>query len=80
MKDYLLLLLHRLKNGAKLEPIDIRFFNTFDKVIEGKPLSDTDKEKIREYIMARHKTEIENLQECDCSAIMNKIETYKQSA
>ena len=80
MKDYLLLLLHMLKTGAKVETIDIRFFNTFDKVIEGKVISDKDKEIIRDYIISRHKTEIENLQECDCSVIINEIETYKRFA
>lgn len=80
MKDYLSLLLHRLKTGAKMETSEFRFFNTFDKVIEGRDISDIEKEKIREYIMARNKTQIENLEEYDFSSIINEIEAYKQSA
>ncbi len=80
MKDYFELLLHRLKTNDEMEKEDFLFFHSFDKEIEGKKLSYIDKVIIHKYIMSRHKTEIKNLQECDCSVVIKEIETYKQSA
>ena len=53
------------------------FNNIFDKVIEGQNVSDSEKEAIKEYILYRYKTQIDNLQECDCNSMVERLRDYR---
>ena len=46
----------------------------FEKVIDGKKLSTSDKVKIRDYIMEKHGREIKQLKECEYTAIMAELQ------
>lgn len=77
-KEYLELLMHSVDTGmVKLSQEETIFFNIFDKVIEGQNVSDSEKEAIKEYILYRYKTRIDNLQECDCNSMVEKLRDYR---
>jgi hypothetical protein len=73
IKDYLKLLFKRGKHEQELEKAEIKFFNAFEQVIDGKKISTSDKVKIREYVLHRHSGEIKALKECDCSAVFQEL-------
>lgn len=77
-KEYLGLLMRSVDTGkVKLSQEETIFFNIFDKVIDGQQVSDSEKEAIKEYILYRYKTQIDNLQECDCSGMVEKLRDYR---
>ena len=77
-KEYLELLMHSVDTGmVKLSQEETIFFNIFDKVIEGQNVSDSEKEAIKEYILYRYKTRIDNLQECDCNSMVERLRDYR---
>ena len=77
-KEYLELLMHSVDTGmVKLSQEETIFFNIFDKVIEGQNVSDSEKEAIKEYILYRYKTQIDNLQECDCNSMVERLRDYR---
>ena len=47
------------------------FFNAFQKVVDGKDVSKTEGDAIKNYIYSKYKKEIESLQECDFHEVMN---------
>lgn len=75
IKEYVSLLVKRVKHQQELEKSEIRFFNIMEKVVEGKDVSTTDKANMRDFIMARHKAEIKSLKECNFEAMMKELET-----
>ena len=58
IKEYLSLLLKSGKYNNELEKHEIIFFNAFEKFIDGKKISTSDKVKIRDYITEKYKNEI----------------------
>ena len=74
VKEYLTLLLKCGKHGQKLEKDELVFFSAFEKVINGKTLSSSNKVNIKDYILSRHKANIKKLQECDCSHILKELQ------
>ena len=56
-----------------LEKNEIIFFNAFEKVINGKKISTSDKVKIREYIMESHGNDIKALKECEFSKVLGEL-------
>ena len=77
-KEYLELLMHSVDTGmVKLSQEETIFFNIFDKVIEGQNVSDSEKEAIKEDILYRYKTRIDNLQECDCNSMVERLRDYR---
>lgn len=65
IKDYVSLLIKRVKHGQELTKEEIIFFNAFEKVIDGKNISTNDKVKILSYVKTQHDTEIRQLKECN---------------
>ena len=61
---------------VKLSQEETIFFNIFDKVIDGQKVEDSEKEAIKEYILYRYKAQIDNLQECDCNSMVEKLRNY----
>ena len=74
LKEYVILLLKRVKYQQELEKPEIRFFNIMEKVVEGKEISTTDKANIHVFIMEIYKKEIENLKECEFDSVMKELE------
>lgn len=73
IKEYLTLLLKSGKYNNELEKSEIIFFNAFEKFIDGKKISTSDKVKIRDYITEKYKTEIKHLKECEYSPVIDDI-------
>ena len=76
-KEYLHLLLDRIKNNRELSKEEIVFINAFDDVIEGKKVSTKDFEKIKVYIFNRYRKEIKGLVPCDYSDLLLQVKNYK---
>lgn len=74
IRAYLTLLLKSGRYEQELEKDEIVFFKSFEKVIDGKKLSTSDKVKIRDYIMEHHGREIKQLKECEYTAIMAELQ------
>lgn len=74
IKDYVSLLIKRVKHEQELSKEEIMFFNAFEKVIDGKTISINDKVKILSYVKAQHETEIKQLKDCDFASILNELE------
>lgn len=74
IKAYLVLLLKSGRHELELTKTEIVFLKAFEKVIDGKKLSTTDKVKIRDYIMERHGREIKQLKECEYTAVLKEIQ------
>lgn len=73
IKEYLTLLLKSGKYNNELEKSEIIFFNAFEKFIDGKKVSTSDKVKIRDYITEKYKTEIKHLKECEYSLVIDDL-------
>lgn len=78
IKAYLTLLLKNGRYEKPLEKDEIVFFKSFEKVIDGKKLSTSDKVKIRDYIMERNGREIKKLRECDYVAILEELQNKQE--
>jgi hypothetical protein len=77
IKDYLVLLIKCGRNGEKMDKKEIVFFKSFEKVIDGKGLSASDKVKIRDYIMAQHGEDIKKLRECEYAHVLADLQSQK---
>ena len=73
IKEYLELLVKRVRYGQELRKDEIAFFNASENLIEGKKLSTSDKVKIKDYILERHSVDINGLQECDYTTIFQEM-------
>lgn len=73
IKEYLTLLLKSGKYNNELEKSEIIFFNTFEKFIDGKKISTSDKVKIRDHITEKYKTEIKQLKECEYTPVIDDL-------
>lgn len=73
IKAYLTLLLKSGRYEQKLEKDEIVFFEAFEKVIDGKNISTSDKVKIRDYIMEHYGKEIKQLKECEYTAVFEEL-------
>ena len=69
IREYLILLLKSGKYNNKLEKNEVIFFNAFEKIIDGKKISTSDKVKIRDHITEKYKAEIKGLKECECATV-----------
>lgn len=75
IKEYLSLLLKSGKYNNELEKHEIIFFNAFEKFIDGKKISTSDKVKIRDYITEKYKNEIKHLKECEYAPVFDDLNT-----
>lgn len=76
-KEYLELLI-RLNNTGKVDSKkDVEFLDIFDRIIEGKTLSDKNRLLVRDYILSRHGHEIENLEECDATQSLDRLQALR---
>jgi len=73
IRAYLTLLLKNGRYEKPLERDEIIFFKSFEKVIDGKKVSTSDKVKIRDYIMNHYAHEIKQLKECEFISILEEI-------
>ena len=73
IRDYLELLLKRVKCNQELSKVEIAFLKASEKIIDGKTLSTSDKVKIKDFTLNRHSTEINNLQECDYTMVFQEL-------
>ena len=73
IRAYLVLLLKSGRHGQKMEKAEVVFFNAFEKVVNGKKLSTSDKVKIRDYIMEHHKADIKALRECEIAPVLQEL-------
>ena len=73
IRDYLELLLKRVKTQQKFERDEKVFFKAFEGVIEGAALSGSDKAHVKEYVLAHHKGEIDALRECDFTLTLQAL-------
>lgn len=74
IRAYLGLLLKNGRYETPLEKDEIVFFKAFEKVVDGKKLSTSDKVKIRNYIMEHYRCEIKQLRECDYASVLNELQ------
>ena len=77
IREYLELLLKRVKYEKELAKEEIVFFDTFEKAIDGKELKAIDFAKVREYVMDKHSLSIKKLKECDYTAVLNELSPPK---
>lgn len=73
IRDYLELLLKRVKTQQKFDRDEKVFFKAFEGVIEGAALSVSDKAHVKEYVFTHHKGEIEALRECDFTLTLQAL-------
>jgi len=77
MKEYLTLLLDTVKEKRKFTDEEFVFYKAFDDVIEGKEVNKKDFIRIKEYVLSKHKSEIEALNPCNCMVEFQKISEYQ---
>ena len=77
IREYLSLLLKRVKYEQELTKTEILFFDAFEKVIDGKKLSTSDKVKIRDHIMAQYPAEIKKLMPCEYGDVLDELDPPK---
>lgn len=73
IRDYLELLIKRVKHQQKFDNDEKLFFNAFEGVIDGSVLSASEKVRVKEYVTAHHKADIEALKECDFTLTLNAL-------
>ena len=73
IRAYLVLLIKSGRHGQKMEKSEIVFFNSFEKALNGKVLSASDKVIIRDYIMEHHRSDIKALRECEIAPVMKEL-------
>lgn len=71
--EYVNVLMKRVKYNQELTKEEIRFFNAFEKAIDGKPLSASDKVIVTEFVKATHAVEIREMRECDYAEMMQEL-------
>ena len=76
IKAYLMLLLKSGRYDKPLEKDEIMFFTAFEKVIDGKKLTTSDKLKIREYITEHHSGEIKQFKECEYASVLEELQNH----
>ena len=74
LKEYLDILYKRVKEKVELSQDEIKFYKSYDNVVEGNKLSRSDMEHIRKFIIDKYAINIDKLIECDCSESINRIE------
>ncbi len=85
--DYLTLLLNTAKGSVELQKDDTIFFNIFDKMIEGKKISDEEMDTMKKYITFKHKSDIRRMRQCNIDNLVfdlqnidvKKLEVNKQN-
>ena len=77
IREYLELLLKRVKYEKELAKEEIVFFDTFEKAIDGKELKAIDFAKVRDYVMDKNSLSIKKLKECDYTAVLNELSPPK---
>lgn len=77
IREYLSLLLKRVKYDQELTKEEILFFDSFEKVIDGKKLSTADKVKIRDHIMTQYPAEIKKLMPCEYAEVLDELDPPK---
>lgn len=77
IREYLSLLLKRVKYEQELTKEEILFFDSFEKVIDGKKLSTADKVKIRDHIMAQYSMEIKKHIPCEYAEVLDELDPPK---
>jgi hypothetical protein len=80
VRSYIELLIKSGRYEQGLSKDEVVFFNSFEKVINGKLLSATDKVKIREYMMKFHGEDIKKLKECEYSSILGELQSKPQTS
>lgn len=78
IRDYLELLLKRVKTQQKFASNEKVFFKAFEGVIEGATLTGSDKAHVREYVLSHHKAEIDALRECDFAPTLQALNEWEQ--
>ena len=73
IRDYLELLLNRIKTQQKLSRDEKAFFKAFEGVIDGAVLTGSDKAHVKEYVVAHHKKELDTLRECDFAPTLQAL-------
>ena len=73
LKDYIELLVKRVKYEKELTKREIQFFKSYEKVIDGKNITTSDKIKIRDYTLEKHSVNINLLKECDYSKVITEL-------
>ena len=76
IKDYIELIMKRVRHGQELSKDEIAFLSASEKVFEGKKLSTSDMVKIRDFILHRHSTDIKGLRECDYTLVIQELNSY----
>jgi len=78
IRDYLELLLKRVKTQQKFDGNEKAFFKAFEGVIEGAVLTGSDKTRVKEYVMTHHKAEIDALRVCDFAPTLQALNEWDQ--
>jgi len=76
-KEYLTILIDRVKNNKKIEKEALPFFNAFEQFIDGKDVTKKDGKIIKAYITKKYGTEIDELKECDYGYLIDEMEQIK---
>lgn len=74
--DYLNLLLDYVNADVEMTKDDIRFYETYGKMIAEKPIDYKEKQFIRDYVRARHSLEIDRLEQCETQPVISRIREY----
>lgn len=76
-KEYLTILIVRVKNNKKIDRSALPFFNAFEQFIDGKDVSEKEAGIIKDYIVKKYGSEIEKLKECDYDYLIEEIKNIK---
>lgn len=72
--EYISLLIKGGRYGKKMTNEEKAFYKAFQNVIDGKQVSDFDKENIKYFIKKRHNSDIETLKECDFAVVFHELQ------
>ena len=80
MKDYFEMLFNAVKDKNKLDEAEYDFYKSFDNVIEGKDLKENDFVVIKNFVMRKHKKEINELRKCDIEDEYKKLSDFNKKS
>ncbi len=77
LKEYVELLLRRVKKEEKLEKAEIQFINAYSKRLDNQTISSKEMDNICNYITEKYGEEIKKLKECDSESLITELNEFK---
>ena len=76
--DYLNILIDFASSGAKMSDEEVKFYHSYEKIIDDGIIEAKELESIKDYILLKHYDDIRKLKECNTDPAFERINNYKK--